>query len=677
MTGEGGAGQGHDPRNRFLRPREPEPDEPVAAPEPVAEAPAPKFRRLRRPRAEPVAVPLPEAAAAPAPEPEPAPTPPPPPPPAPRPIPRPAPADQPQLEDTLPPVSFVPEVHAGEKLLRVAYRMGLSGSTLSRPFGRPLRPRLLATVESPLAGNRPAGIALRAGHFLIHGVRTPLAEVDFAAAAPLPPPLERAVHGFTWLRDLAAGGTAQQGAAVAERILRGWLDANRGTNRKGAGWRVGHAGHRLLAWLVHAPLILSGTDKPFRGRVLAAIADHAAWLDRQAGRADNPLEALAGWCAVTAAGLLLPDGQPRRLHGEAGLGEAVGELVGRDGGVLSRSPLAQIEAIELLVELAACYRATRRPLPQHISAMLQLLVPPLLTVLHTDGGLGSWQGAGAVPASRIAALVSASTVRARPLIDARQWGYQRIEAGINDRQRTVLLMDAAPPPLARHSLYGCASTLAVELSAGPHRIAVNCGGAAFAGGQVPTRLEQNLRATAAHSTLVLGDANSTAVKVAGKLGAGVSEVEVDRRRATLPDGREAVQVEASHDGYGARLGLVHRRIVTLSDDGTLVLGEDRLEPTGRKGRRAKVPYGLRFHLGPGIEPALLPGGDGALLPLPDGTQWVFQAPGHPLMVDESLWVDGEGQPHPVQQLVLEGALEGAGTQGGAEIAWRFEKVRMA
>jgi len=303
--------------------------------------------------------------------------------------------------------------------------------------------------------------------------------------------------------------------------------------------------------------------------------------------------------------------------------------------------------------------------------MLQLLVPPLLTVLHADAGLGSWQGAGAVAPARIAALVGASTVRARPLIDARQWGYQRIEGGVNDRQRTVLLMDAAPPPLARHSLCGCASTLAIELSAGADRIVVNCGGAAFAGGQVPTRLEQSLRATAAHSTLVLGDANSTAVKVAGKLGAGVSEVEVDRRRATLPGGRrEATQVEASHDGYGARLGLVHRRIVTLSDDGRLLLGEDRLEPTGRKGRRAKVPYGLRFHLGPGIEPALLPAGDGALLPLPDGTQWLFHAPGQQVVVDESLWVDGEGLPHPVQQLVLEGTLE----RDGAEIAWRFEKV---
>jgi hypothetical protein len=73
----------------------------------------------------------------------------------------------------------------------------------------------------------------------------------------------------------------------------------------------------------------------------------------------------------------------------------------------------------------------------------------------------------------------------RPLRDARQWGYQRVNAG-----KTVLQVDAAPPPVARHTRDGCASTLAFELSHGAERIIVNCGGAAFAGGLIPVRLAQ-------------------------------------------------------------------------------------------------------------------------------------------------------------------------------------------
>src|SRR5690606_1764406 len=122
---------------------------------------------------------------------------------------------------------------------------------------------------------------------------------------------------------------------------------------------------------------------------------------------------------------------------------------GNDGGVLSRSPLAQMEAIGLLVELSACYRATRRDPPEAVESMLQVLVPPLLALTHSDGGLGNWQGTGAVPAERIAALIDASRVRAPPLRDARQWGYQRVVAG-----KSVLQFDSAPPPLARHARSG-------------------------------------------------------------------------------------------------------------------------------------------------------------------------------------------------------------------------------
>ena len=562
-----------------------------------------------------------------------------------------------------------PATSAGERLIRLAYRFGVSGHSLVAPFRKPAKPRLMATVSSPLKGDPVAGTALRAGHFLVHGVKASISQLDFSPAAKLTPPFERTVHGFTWLRDLEACAPRAQCTQTAERVMVAWLDANTGPNANrrhtGAAWKVGHAGHRLLGWLCHAPLILGGNDKKLRARILAATEECARWLDRNVGKAEDKLDELAAWCAICAAGLLLPEGKPRRLFGEAGLARVLGELVGPDGGVLSRSPLAQMEAIALLVELSACYRATRRDPPQAVDAMLQLLFPPLLALTHGDGGLGSWQGAGAVSAERVAALVAASGVRKRPLRDARQWGFQRVVGG-----KTVLQFDAAPPPMARHARHGCASTLAFELSHGAQRIVVNCGGAAFAGGQVPMRIEQGLRATAAHSTLVLGDANSTAVLVAGKLGAGVGEVEVDRRTLTAESGGAATRLEASHDGYVARFGLIHRRILMLRDDGTELRGEDLLVPKGRKGTRGKVPYAIRFHLGAGVEVTPTANGRGAGLLLPDGSYWQFVVGQGALEVDESLWVDGEGRPHAVQQLVTQGLV----SRGGGSFSWLLKKI---
>ncbi|MCZ8320711.1 MAG: heparinase II/III family protein [Novosphingobium sp.] len=560
-----------------------------------------------------------------------------------------------------------PVLGAGERLLRMAYRLGVPGSTLAAPFRKPSKPRLLATVLNPLPGNKVAGTALRAGHFLVHGVKAPIAQIDFAGAARLTPPLERAVHSFAWLADLEACAAREQVVPVAERVLAAWLAANPSPPAKpgkGPAWTLANAGMRELNWLIHAPLILSGSDKTQRARVLAAMNDTARWLDKNVGRAEDLLGEVSGWCGIVAAGLLLPDGKPRRLYGEAGLIKALGELVGDDGGVLSRSPLGQMEAIALLVKLRACYQAVRRDPPAAIEAITALLVPPLLALTHGDGSLGSWQGGWAVDADEVAALVAASGVRTRPLRDVRQWGYQRVVA-----QKSILQFDAAPPPLAKHARTGCASTLAFELSHQGQRIVINCGGAACAGGLIPVRLEQGLRATAAHSTLVLDDANSTAVLINGRIGGGVSEVEVDRRTIAGEKLSGATRLEASHNGYVARYGLTHRRILILRDEGTELRGEDLLVPAGGKGKSGKVSFAIRFHLGSGIEVGLSEDGQGAGLALPDGSYWQFRAGGR-VTVEESLWADGLGRPQPVQQLVLQGMV----SRGGGNFAWLLKKM---
>ncbi len=559
-----------------------------------------------------------------------------------------------------------PRTGAVDGMLRWAYRLGIPGSMLSAPLRKPSALRLLGTVETPLRGEPGAGMALRAGQFFIHGLKAPIDKVDCASSAPLTPPFQRAVHGFTWLRDLAACAPREECAGVGERLLRKWLAANPEPS-KGVAWTVEHTGLRLLAWLVHAPLILSG-DAALRKRTLDAMEATARWLDRQVARAEDRLGQVAGWCAIVAAGLLLPEGRPRRLYGEAGLLRSLGELVSEDGGVLSRSPLAQMEAIALLVDLKACYAAVDRDPPVALDTMISLLVPPLLTLRMGDRGLGSWQGAGATSEASLASLVSASGVRARPAKDTRHWGYQRVDAG-----KSVLVFDAAPPPRSRHARFGCASTLAFELSHKDHRIIVNCGGAELAGGQVPVRIEQGLRGTSAHSTLSLDDSNSTAVLIKGQIGKGVEEVDI-ARTTVRQKGRDATRLEAVHNGYAARHGLLHRRILLLSADGEELRGEDILEPSGRKGQRGKIGFAIRFHLGQGVEAGLSEDRRGAGLALVDGSYWQFRLGGDSgeaeIGIEDSLWTDGHGRPRATSQLVVEGLT----ARSGGRFPWLLKRM---
>ena len=130
-----------------------------------------------------------------------------------------------------------------------------------------------------------------------------------------------------------------------------------------------------------------------------------------------------------------------------------------------------------------------------------------------DNGLGSWQGGNPGEPARLAALVEGCGLRARPLRQARGWGYQRLSA-----LGTIIVVDSAPPPPAKMAASGCASTLALEMSDGAQRIVVNCGGPAGLPSALPAELVLALRSTAAHSTLVLNDTNSTAILPDGSLG---------------------------------------------------------------------------------------------------------------------------------------------------------------
>ncbi|MEO0699220.1 MAG: heparinase II/III-family protein, partial [Pseudomonadota bacterium] len=291
-----------------------------------------------------------------------------------------------------------------------------------------------------------------------------------------------------------------------------------------------------------------------------------------------------------------------------------------------------------------------------------------LALRHGDGALGNWQGQGAIGADRVAGLIASTGVRTRPLNEPQHWGFQRMRGG-----QTVVQFDAAPPPRPRHARTGCASTLAFEMSDGPARVIVNCGGAALAGGQVPAHIGAGLRATAAHSTLVLDNANSTAVLLHGKLGKGAETVEVERRSSS----KHVTRIEASHDGYAARFGLNHQRILSLRSDGSELAGEDILVPANRKGKRGKVGFAIRFHLGRGVEAHLSQDKRGASLLTRDGRLWQFRLRGDAagagevaLAVEDSLWVDSEGRPHATHQLVIEGLT----SRGGGQFSWLLKKM---
>jgi uncharacterized heparinase superfamily protein len=520
--------------------------------------------------------------------------------------------------------------------------------------------KLLGVPEDPVPGDAAIGERVVAGRLIHAGHTAMIRDLDWAS--PDKPVAWRDwANGWTWLRDIEAYQPDRKAAAaVAEPLVARWL-AQFGEFDPGA-WRADVTGARLLLALGHAPLILSSTDQVYRSALLSAMATWARHLDRAAFRLDDGPRKAVALAGLYAAGVLIPGGEARALAALAALEKLLGTLVLPDGGVATRAPVDALMLAELLLFAGGCAPAVSVRAPPLFADTLARLVPSLRGLALGDRRVGAWHGGAAIdaePLERLARRAATGTALAR---GGRWSGYHRLSAG-----KTVLVFDAGPPPLAEVSVGGHAGTLAFELSDGPDRLITNCGGVRGLPGALLPELAAGLRTTAAHSTLVIAETNSTRIGQGGALGKGVEEVTIQARSS-----EQGQWLEASHDGYVKRFGMLVRRQLFLSPDGFDLRGADTIEavPLGLLRRRPDRDFAVRFHLGAGVAATPTADGAGALLKLPQGRVWAMKVRGGKVVIEPSLWVDPAGVIHKTQQLVINGRT----VQAAASIGWSFKRA---
>jgi uncharacterized heparinase superfamily protein len=524
---------------------------------------------------------------------------------------------------------------------RIAAAFGslVSKTGLSRlPMGGSYPLKLIVAPPDLWRGDASKGAAIAKGQLACPGLMldtTTQRYVDVTGSADQLAWL----HGFSWLRDLAAAHDGTAGASYSERLIKLWLQDV--TRTPPVAWRPDVVGLRLINWISHAPMLLSSTDQVYRSAVLTALARATKQLHRTVEKAADGPQLLTAAAGLIMAGLTLPGREAAETKGAAVLETALDRLIGLDGGFATRSPEDMLGVLKVLLTIRAAYQTRGQAYPGGLLRAIDRLVPALKGLVMGDGMLGQFHGGGATRQADFDDTLAVAAVNAKPLKNAAHSGYQRLEGG-----RAILVMDAGPPPSGKLSANAHAGVLAFEFSDGPQRLIINCGSEGTRPSVVPNTLLAAMRSTAAHSTLVLNNANATEMRSDGFLGNGVDEV-----TATRQENEDGSWIEAVHDGYAARFGFDHRRRLFLKTDGMDMRGEDRLQVTKPGKAKAGLPVDVRFHLAPGVVAITTQGGSGAALKMPGGAAWMFRARGGTIAVTESVSISAEG-PRKTTQLVL-------------------------
>lgn len=482
-------------------------------------------------------------------------------------------------------------------------------------------------------GDAARGARLLRGEYEVLGTVRPLrpSEADGLqdwGPAGGSPVWRAAAHGFAWLRDLRALGS--DSARLRGRALTAdWL-ALPGDPLAEA---PEVAGARLSAWLGHWDFIAATAEDGFRRQFMQRLAQDArgvvASLPAEAAHR-GALAALKGGMAASVA-----------LEEETWLARCVRFLPQElerqflpDGGHVERSPAQLLLAIQDLIEIRNLLHGAGVDAPPILASVLDRAAPALRVLRHADGGLALFNGTREESAAIIDLVLTQSQSRGRAPSALPETGFQRLAAS-----RTLVICDCGAPPSGRRDAgpgglargadrLAHAGTLAFEMSVGRDRLIVNCGAAPAA----EPAWRDALRATAAHSTLVLADTHSSELRPEG-LGRRVETVEADRQ-----DANGAQWLEAAHDGWLRQYGMRHRRRLYLSESGDDLRGEDLLEAD----REVPAPgFVVRFHLHPAVVASLQQNESGVLLRLPSGVGWRLLGIGARVAIEESVYLAGE------------------------------------
>ena len=109
----------------------------------------------------------------------------------------------------------------------------------------------------------------------------------------------------------------------------------------------------------------------------------------------------------------------------------------------------------------------------------------------------------------------------------------------------------------------------------------------------------------------------------------------------------------SHDGYLAKFGVIHQRVLMVSQDGTRLDGEDTLNPApGGRIKGNDSDYALRFHLHPSVKASRLSDARGVMLVLPNRDVWTFEALDDKVELEDSVFLAGNDGPRRTAQIVI-------------------------
>lgn len=577
--------------------------------------------------------------------------------------------------------------------IRASYRrlaVDLGGPARALSLSTPRPPAFAALAKTLPLGNVEMGLKILDGRFALGSQRLDIGTQGNPWLVPAPSePFANQLHSFNWLADIAAirfdtkflrknPQFSEKASVRARQLTDSWIATFGKWNAYAWGNEI--LTERVFAWFSNWQILLDADSETPEGVARrASLYRQLKRIRTTYKRTPDGISRLKAAACLVLGGACFAGKQDGFLdRGLDCLDDEIEAQILPDGGHISRSPVQVVQALEILTCVESALEVRGIQGSKEIRRAIDRLIPMVNFFKAPDGDLFGFNGGGCVGAAHVKTLLAQNTAKNRVKNPPKVFGYaphtkfQRL-----DRNGTILMIDVGASPPRPYDLDTHLAPLAFEMSTEAGRLLVNCGWNA----DQPQHWRQPMRATAAHTALILNMQNAGQLQKPGfvhKMLGPAIRTEAGPVQCTRKEQDTGTWLEASQDSYRLEFGLSHSRRIYMDLLGTDIRGEDSLYvPLGDVPvRNTEIPFEIRFHLHPDVKVTLAQDQKSALLIQAGGHGWRFRTDGGPLHLEKSVYLADGNRPRRAEQMVVYGKAygDGDGQTRSNRVRWSLKRL---
>ncbi len=452
------------------------------------------------------------------------------------------------------------------------------------------------------------------------------------------------MHGFSWLRHFKArdGNTSRQ---YARALISDWIrDGNDKYNP--VSWKIDILGRRISAWISYSEMLKEGADREFLEKFYKLLTIQSKHLNRIIQKYKNKPEVFTALRGLIISSICLSGGEKRYNLAKNIFLFAINNQILSDGCHISKQPSITLDILTDLIWIRSSL-TENDPLIETLDTNITKISHAIRSLRLGDGTLLRSNGGKSYSRDAIDKVLDKTGIKLKSKISAslKSSGFERLAAG-----RSIILFDCSHK---EKSFYHGA--LSFEMSVGRDRMIVSCGPTPYNN----KKWEKALSSSAAHSTLVINNTNSSSIEN--------NKIFKTSLRREVASGFEIIS--SSHNGYENTYSALHKRVLKLDSRGSLLKGMDNIISG------PKINFKIHFHLHPKVNVRLTRNKERILLLIPSGG-WEFYISKNNtelnLNIEESIYVEDNGQIKKSSQFVINGKT----SNSGAQIEWCLSKTTL-